>query len=414
MKRWFPAALFALLLAWSPNGMGADLIPAERLADWTPGVTVGVPGGIPTDRTNLIDVTKAPYNADNTGKEDAQPAITKAIADAKAKDVVYLPAGTYRVKGISLGWKSNITLRGAGPDKTFLMGPVSMGSGGADWWYPNRLGFNITGSPKRGDTVLTVGDTKPLDERPNGGIGEPCQVALKNDLTLPVGTPKNFEYLRKQASRIVAKTPTTVTISPGLLFDLPEALAPRLRPAGLRAESLGIEDLTIDGTDSGAASCCRWIRRYGCWVKNVKVTKAAAYLCRVGDALQCEIRHCYDRQTQERFRTQRRRAARGLVLLLPLRGQHHRRNVPRRGSQRRRVGQRLRVQLLRRQPACRAACWGARSTAITARTTASTSTRATSRRSSRATATTAAPRTTRRSATGSTVPRPRPASSGFA
>ena len=101
---------------------GAGIIPADRLTDWTPGVTVGVPGGIPTDRTHLIDVTKAPYNADNTGKEDAQPAIMKAIGDAKDNDVVYLPAGTYRIdRGIGIGGgKSRITIRGAGPDKTIL------------------------------------------------------------------------------------------------------------------------------------------------------------------------------------------------------------------------------------------------------------------------------------------------------
>ena len=41
------------------------------MVHWKPGVTVGVPGGIPTDRKHLIDVTTAPYNADNSGATDA-------------------------------------------------------------------------------------------------------------------------------------------------------------------------------------------------------------------------------------------------------------------------------------------------------------------------------------------------------
>ena len=80
--------------------------------------------------------------------------------------------------------------------------------------------------------MLTVGDTKALDAYPNAGIGQIVQLALKNDPKLPVMPQGGFEYLRKQISRIVAKTATTVTISPGLLFDLPESLAPVLRPAG--------------------------------------------------------------------------------------------------------------------------------------------------------------------------------------
>ena len=122
MKRQLMAVLSALLFFWSSGAMAAEIIPADRLADWTPAVAVGVPGGIPTDRTHLIDVSKAPYNADNTGKGDAQPGIQKAIADAKDKDVVYLPAGTYRLeKPIRIGYKSRFTLRGAGMGKTLLL-----------------------------------------------------------------------------------------------------------------------------------------------------------------------------------------------------------------------------------------------------------------------------------------------------
>ena len=296
----------AACLAAEPGG---GLIPAERMTDWR---LAGVPaGGLrqlarpPFNRTKLLDVTKPPYNADNTGAKDAQPAIMQAIAKAEADDVVYLPAGTYRIEKPlgAFGGKSRITIRGAGPDKTFVTpcGPQSGGIGitpadGGDWWYENRLKGDISGSPAKGATVLTVGDTfiKALDGTPNGGIGQLCQIALKNDPKLPVVVPANFDYARKQISRIVAKTATTVTISPGLLFDLPAELAPQLRPGGRYAEFVGIEDLTLDAANSPTPHALASMEvAYGCWIKNVTVLNVPNYSIGVSGCVQCEVRHCY-------------------------------------------------------------------------------------------------------------------------
>jgi hypothetical protein len=280
--------------------MAAEIIPPDRRTDWTPGVTVGVPGGIPTDRARRIDVTKAPYHADNTGGSDSQPVIQKAIADAQDNDVVYLPAGTYRIdKTVAVaGGKSRITIRGDGPDKTVIMAynrshlAISPADGG-DWWYPNRLKLDIAGSPKKGHTVLTVGDTKALDAYPSGGIGQICQLSLKNDRKLPVVAPAHWEYMRRQLSRIVDKTATTVTISPGLLYDLPAELKPVLRPVGRYSELVGIEDLTVDGTNSTASRGLILINAsHACWVKNVTMRKAERYVFVIDGALQCEVRHC--------------------------------------------------------------------------------------------------------------------------
>ncbi len=276
-----------------------DILPQLRRADWA---SAGVPGGIPTDRDHLIDVTKEPYNADNTGATDAQPAILKAIADAGDEDVVYLPAGTYRIDRavVVYGGKSRITIRGDGPDKTIVRptGPQSGGvnvtpADGGDWWYPHRLKLDIVGSYERGATELTVGDTKPLDGYPKGGIGELCQISLKNDATLPVMTTGGFDYARKFITRIVDKTATTVTISPGLLFDLPAELVPVLRPVGRYAEWVGIEDLTVDGTDCPSGNCLVSIgQSYACWVENVTVRNGERRLLGIDGSLQCEMRHC--------------------------------------------------------------------------------------------------------------------------
>ena len=83
---------------------------------------------IPTVTTNIIDVTKPPYNADNSGAINATVLIQNAINSAQTAGggVVYLPAGIYKVspQGVNTFClqisKSNIILRGDGIGKTFL------------------------------------------------------------------------------------------------------------------------------------------------------------------------------------------------------------------------------------------------------------------------------------------------------
>ncbi len=75
-----------------------------------------------------LDVTASPYGADATGAQDSTAAIQHALDDAAAAGggIVYLPAGTYRIKppagavaALSIH-ASGVVLRGAGSGQTFL------------------------------------------------------------------------------------------------------------------------------------------------------------------------------------------------------------------------------------------------------------------------------------------------------
>lgn len=87
-------------------------------------------GGVPLpERTeNIVDVTQAPYSADNTGVSDVTAILQQALNDVGASGggVVYMPAGTYRISPESgenhalTITKSNTILRGAGAGLTFL------------------------------------------------------------------------------------------------------------------------------------------------------------------------------------------------------------------------------------------------------------------------------------------------------
>jgi hypothetical protein len=288
----------ALLVALVAQAGQAGILPEDRKADWRPGVTVGVPGGIPEGKGRVVDLTKPPYSADPTGAANAQPAIQQAIEKSAENDVLHLPAGTYRLDaGLHFGPRRRLTLRGDGPGKTILRmqaaspGGISVGAGGADWWYADRLRMPLAKGAVRGATVLHLGDTKPLDAYPHGGVGMIAQVAIKNDRALPVITPGHWEYMRSQLTRIVSRTPTSITISPALLFDLPETLSPILRPAGRQAEFIGLEDFSLDASTAAVQFGINLAGGYACWVRNVSVTSVNNYHLSVSDSLQCEVRH---------------------------------------------------------------------------------------------------------------------------
>jgi len=77
---------------------------------------------IPHITENVLNITEAPYSADNTGTKDVTSIIQQALNDAGSSGggVVYLPAGTYRIKipsgadhGLAISYNHTV-LRGAG------------------------------------------------------------------------------------------------------------------------------------------------------------------------------------------------------------------------------------------------------------------------------------------------------------
>ena len=87
---------------------------------------------------------------------NASQAIQAAINGAVPNDVVYLPAGTYRLEsGIRL--KSNVTLRGAGSDSTtlkFYGSPstaINSRASSPGFWDPRTFPL-ITGGVTKGST----------------------------------------------------------------------------------------------------------------------------------------------------------------------------------------------------------------------------------------------------------------------
>ncbi len=134
---------------WSPPGIEKDFYTDAFIQDYS---YAGYQSGkisIPNITSNIINVTQAPYLADNSGVTDATVAIQTAINKAKSDGggVVYLPSGTYK---LSTGTRdnclsitgNNIILRGDGVGQTFLYNDdtnmndksiIEVGGVGSNW-----------------------------------------------------------------------------------------------------------------------------------------------------------------------------------------------------------------------------------------------------------------------------------------
>ncbi len=278
------------------GAISSELIPADRLADWTPWVTVGVPGGIP-NRTNIIDVTAAPYFADNTGAVDSGSIIVQAVMDAPAESVIYLPEGTYKFETSSLSIyansrKSNVTIRGAGMDKTIIdcrtgSSCIFIGTG-SDWNWPYpSTGNKVVSGKSKGSTQLTVEDGAPYT------VGSLLLLNGGQDKNLPVMSVGGFEHVQKQFVRITGKSGNTLTFFPPLAMDLSgvEVIA---RVAQQQVEYVGVEDLTVDTFGGNGFKYGIWAEQtYGFWMRNVKVQHSSNYNVFIMDSLGCEVRHSY-------------------------------------------------------------------------------------------------------------------------
>lgn len=298
------AVLFAFALFEAQAG--ADLIPADRLVDWTPGTSVGVPGGMDrflpggaAARVGVVDITKAPFFADNTGASDASHAINQYFA-LFGGDVLYLPAGTYRIDNdITIPPNvGNITIRGDGPDATLIKagsGGITFGS--SDGWNFPAGGATVLGGLTRSSTTITVSDASEF------AVGNLMMLAFedqKDDSVITAGGVFQFGVggwngnlgLRRQVVRVTAKVGNVLTFSPGIYHSPGAGLGAKAWTAIFQNSFIGIEDLAFDMASSVSAAPINLGHAYGCWVKNVKVSNVKNYGITLSDSLHCEIRHC--------------------------------------------------------------------------------------------------------------------------
>lgn len=170
MVNWTTASTSSPLF-WTNKSPAAGVLAPGRFTNWIPGVI----GGIPANRTQCA--TSACQTVVSNGASSTSAQINAAIASASPNTYVYLPAGTYSSATgcITFGGVSNVTLRGAGANQTFLAPTSTSGCGGSIGMVS---GGNSAGSPQNGPVavsgnVVQGSSTITLASVPNLIIGNP-------------------------------------------------------------------------------------------------------------------------------------------------------------------------------------------------------------------------------------------------
>jgi hypothetical protein len=288
----FPAVMLMSALShfslWAQPWSG--IIAPSRAVDWS---AAGVTGGIP-ERTTVYQTLNPGATADQ---------INAAIAACPSDQTVFLGAGTYNLSsGILM--KSNVTVRGAGADKTLLVfsgvnacfGGHSVvcftaenhvwggdadalpgGSNAATWTAGFAQGTTQITLTGVGSSGLAMGQYIILDQAnvasDNGQLfvcdntSFPCSLEGGNGGRVMNGV----QHGQTQVVRITATNGNVYTIAPGLYAPTWSAT---LQPGAwwVRAmQSAGLEDVGID--HSNASGEINGISMYGainCWVKGIR------------------------------------------------------------------------------------------------------------------------------------------------
>jgi len=254
-----------------------DVIPAARRTVWNP----GIPGGIPSRTTLCATVTpayasangQAVFNTDGTG--DAQPAIQYALSHCAANQVVFLPAGTYRLNsGLQIS-RSNITLRGAGATQTKLRL-----YNGNDWviavfpGWPSYSSFiNVTADVPKGATTIpvangsgfAVGDIVTIDQNDDPSYlyygGVPYFKRSPSGGYASSSAPRSMG----QTVEVTGVSGNTLTISPQTHLGFSLSMQPQVfKPGQAYVKYSGIESLYVTGGSSDQiafyAAAYSWVK----------------------------------------------------------------------------------------------------------------------------------------------------------
>ncbi len=284
-----PVVAFVLFVAGAATSY-AQIIPAARRITWQP----GVPGGIPA-RTTVCANVVTNYGAAGDGVRDDSAAIQNAINACPAGQVVYIPAGTYRLNS-QLTVRKGIVLRGAGSSATRLKTYAAWHGLQLGDWPSSPVATDVTSNPTKGATTLTVasvtnpslsvGDFIVIDQ-----INDGVEVVNVDDESRDGGTRS-----LSQLTRITAVNGNSLSIDPGLYHTYTAAQRPQVWEVTGVTANAGVEDLSIERVSPTGFEGYSNIKMVGCafcWVKNVESKLAQFRHVDLDRSFRCEIRESY-------------------------------------------------------------------------------------------------------------------------
>ncbi len=298
---FFAAVFQACSSNEKPSGPSDNvLIPAERKAEWSrAGVWHNGVKGIPAYSVG-VNAKDSPYNAKGDGVTDDTAALQAAIEACPTGQAVYVPAGTYYISA-ALNLKSNMVVRGAGPDDTKII------------QYGNAQAFYLHGADSFAYTDALSGyekDSDTIKVRDSGifQVGDMVRLDQLNDpaLVTNVGTGGTCTWCGRygvngaramgEVALVTQISGSSVTLNRPLYYTYGTTHRPQLgRQCRIPIQYAGIEDMTIQSAP--ATTSGDLIRLYDalyCWVKNVETYLVAdRHIHFYWNCYGCEVRECY-------------------------------------------------------------------------------------------------------------------------
>ncbi|HET7100359.1 MAG TPA: hypothetical protein VFJ52_04345, partial [Terriglobia bacterium] len=222
--------------------------------------------------------------------------INSAIASCPSGQVVLLKAGTYNLSsGIDFGGQSNVTLRGAGANQTFLSfsGGIACNGiqadvcikGDSSWSGGPANTASWSGGYSAGTTQITLSSTSNLtpgnmlildqtNDSSDTGTVWVCETQGVCSTEGPAGGGRSGRA-QEQIVQVVAVSGNTVTISPGLYMpNWRSSQSPGAWWPTTNAKLDGIEDLSLDHSGSGEQSGMAFMNAINCWAKGIRSINA--------------------------------------------------------------------------------------------------------------------------------------------
>ena len=271
----------------------SGILDPSRAINWT---HAGVTGGIPT-RTTLCATL-------NPGATAGQ--INAAIKACPAGQVVMLAAGTYSISDDGIVMKTGVTLRGAGADQTLLVFTATTycnnqnacicfagsnewggdaralagGSNYADWTGGYAQGSNQITLANVGSAKIAVGQYIHLDQSNDTSVG--ANFFVCDNTTAPCSleggnggrTINNILRSQVQIVQVTAVNGNTYTIDPPLYSpNWRASQSPAVWWASTLLQNAGVEDLSVDATNSGGMMNVALVNAANDWVKGVRLVR---------------------------------------------------------------------------------------------------------------------------------------------
>jgi hypothetical protein len=338
----FNSVLFFAILFSLPNCLSAQpwsgIIAPSRAVDWR---NAGVPGGIP-DASWPMCVTTQCNTLYATGTSASVAQLNAAIASAPSQSYVYLGPGTYNLVtgGNSIQmYNSNVVLRGAGANQTFLItgtgGTSCLGLAATICVNSNEISYpqnpantaNWTAGYSKGASSITLSNVSNLVANKSVILLDQCDSGLTGSLSSSTctGTETDngnyfvcqsvgvcsaqgsgggsrggrLQYQMVMVTSISGSGPYTVGISPGLYDgNWSSGQYPGAEWPTNEASNIGVENLSIDGSLQDNGSAVMLFNCYGCWVTGIRSINSDRNVVQFLQATHCTIANNYSYGTQ--------------------------------------------------------------------------------------------------------------------